>query len=274
METQKGGAMNLLKIFSNFLNRSIFFFILIIFLNAYSPSYAETVTFGYDEWCPYLCDPDINNGLKGYMTDIASTVFQKAGYNTEFKKIPLKRIFMMCRKGEIDAVLAIYREDAPDLIFPKSEQGMSSNIFLEGKKNTWKYEDMQSLNRIRKLGLVGGYEYPAIEKFIRSHPEKITEVNQDEPLKTLLNMILKDRIDVLMDDRVVIQYALKKMKLTELFTEAGTPGSPNPVYIAFSPAVPGSEKYAEILVKGTEKLRKSGELDKIMNKYGLQDWKK
>ena len=87
-------------------------------------------------------------------------------------------------------------------------------------------------------------------------------------------MMLKDRIDALLDDRVVLQYTLKRMKQTELFTEAGMPEDANPVYIAFSPAKPESKKYAEILVKGIEELRKSGELDKIMDKYGMKDWEK
>ncbi|MCP4350770.1 MAG: amino acid ABC transporter substrate-binding protein [Desulfobacterales bacterium] len=265
--------MNLLKIFLNSLEKTVFFFFLIIFLHI-SPSYAETITFAIDEWCPYLCDPNVNNGLKGYMTDIASIVFQKAGYNTEFKKIPLERAVMMCHKGKIDAILSVYREDAPGMIFPEKEQGLSSNIFLTRKANPWKYASMQSLNQIKKLGLVKGYEYPVIEKFIKAHPEKITEVKDKNPLETLLKMMLKDRIDALLDDRVVIQYTLKKMKLTELFTEAGTPEDSNPLYIAFSPVNPESKKYAEILMKGIEELRKSGELVKIMNKYGMQDWKK
>ncbi len=268
--------MNLLKIFLNFLGKTIFFFFLIIFLYGYhtSPSYAETLTIGTGEWCPYICDPNIHNGLKGYLTDIASTVFQKAGYKTEFKKLPLERAFIMCRKGKIDVVLALYKEDAPDLIFPETEQGISTMIFLTRRGNPWKYTGPESLNQIKKLGLVKDYAYPLIEPFIKAHPEKIIMVKDKDAVQQRLKLMLKDRIDVVMGNRDVLRYTIRKMKLTEQFTEAGGIKGMTLLYNAFSPAIPESKKYAEILVNGTEELRKSGELDKIMNKYGLQDWKK
>lgn len=263
---------------SDFLNRRICFLFLIIFLCGYHTStvYAEkTVKLVTGEWCPYICNPELHNGLNGYLADIASTVFQKAGYKVELRIVPLGRAFMMCRKGRIDGLLALYEDDAPDLIHTKHAQGTSSSAFLTRKENPWKYTGMQSLNQVRNLGLVKDYEYPIIGDFIRKHPDKVTMVKDKDSLKKRLEMMLRDRIDVLVDDSIVIKYTLKKMKLTELFTEAGNLGDSHPVNIAaFSPVIPESKKYAEILVNGIEELRKSGELDKIMDKYGLKDWKK
>ena len=52
-------------------------------------------------------------------------------------------------------------------------------------------------------------------------------------------------------------------------------GKTNLVYTVFSPATPAkSKQYAQILVKGIEKLRQTGNLDKILAKYGLEDWEK
>ncbi|MCP4350771.1 MAG: amino acid ABC transporter substrate-binding protein [Desulfobacterales bacterium] len=271
--------MKLLKLFLNFLTRTVFFFFLIIFLHTF-PSYAETLTIGTGEWCPYICDPNIHNGLEGYLADVASIVFKKAGYKTQLKKLPLERASMMCRKGKIDGLLAIYREDAPDLIFPKKEQIINTEIFLTRKGNPWKYTGMQSLNQIKKLGLVKDYTYPIIKPFIKKYPEKVVMVKDKDAVQQRLKLMLRDRIDVVMDNRDVLRYTIRKMKLTEQFTEAGVLGkSMTSLYnaflpVAFSPVNPESKKYAEIFVTGTEELRKSGELDKIMNKYGLQDWKK
>ncbi len=273
--------MNLLKIFLNFLGKTIFFFFLIIFLYGYhtSPSYAETLTIGTGEWCPYICDPNIHNGLEGYLADVTSIVFKKAGYKIQLKKLPMERAFIMCRKGKIDGLLAIYREDAPDLIFPKKEQIINTEIFLTRKGNPWKYTGMQSLNQIKKLGLVKDYTYPIIEPFIKKHPEKVVMVKDKDAVQQRLKLMLRDRIDVVMDNRDVLHYTIRKMKLTEQFTEAGVLGkSMTSLYnvflpAAFSPVNSESKKYAEILVKGIEELRKSGELDKIMKKYGLNyEW--
>ena len=45
------------------------------------------------------------------------------------------------------------------------------------------------------------------------------------------------------------------------------------LYVGFSPTHPKeSREMASIFESGIMKLRKSGKLDKILNKYGLHDW--
>jgi len=46
------------------------------------------------------------------------------------------------------------------------------------------------------------------------------------------------------------------------------------VYIAFSPAISSSKKYAAILDEGIKRLRKEGRLAEILGKYNLEDWVK
>lgn len=67
----------------------------------------------------------------------------------------------------------------------------------------------------------------------------------------------------------------KEVLLTAQYIQAkGVAVKPEKACIAFSPALPQSEKYAEILSAGIAELRKSGELKQILSKYGLEDWKK
>lgn len=44
-------------------------------------------------------------------------------------------------------------------------------------------------------------------------------------------------------------------------------------YIACSPAKESSKVLMKLVDEGTDKLRQSGELQKILDKYGLKDWK-
>jgi len=48
---------------------------------------------------------------------------------------------------------------------------------------------------------------------------------------------------------------------------------PSKLFIAFSPKNPKSQEYAKLLSEGTAALRASGELRKILAKYGLSDWR-
>jgi len=66
------------------------------------------------------------------------------------------------------------------------------------------------------------------------------------------------------------------LKKNDLFDDAGddlTSVEASYVYIAFSPFFKQSKTYAKILSDGIIKYRKNGKLQKILNKYGLKDWK-
>ena len=54
--------------------------------------------------------------------------------------------------------------------------------------------------------------------------------------------------------------------------QVDTLGDPYDVYIACAPSKILSKTYAELLSKGVQQLRESGELQTILRKYGLGDW--
>ena len=45
------------------------------------------------------------------------------------------------------------------------------------------------------------------------------------------------------------------------------------IYLAFSPKNPKSKSYARLISKGIIEMRASGDLQKILDKYGMRDWK-
>ncbi|SFV56538.1 ABC transporter, periplasmic domain [hydrothermal vent metagenome] len=77
----------------------------------------------------------------------------------------------------------------------------------------------------------------------------------------------------MVEDPYVLEYYFKIKNSHIPFKIAGSTYADN-VYLAFSPNNPHSKEYAKILSEGINTLRKSGELDKILAKYGLHDWEK
>lgn len=65
---------------------------------------------------------------------------------------------------------------------------------------------------------------------------------------------------------------LQELNLSGELVSAGTLTSSTPMYIACSPVKDISKQLVKWVDEGTRKLRKSGELAKIMAKYGLKDW--
>ena len=66
---------------------------------------------------------------------------------------------------------------------------------------------------------------------------------------------------------------VKDMGLADKVVNAGFTGVSGNLYITFSPNIAKSKEYAEILTKGIRRLKDSGELEKILSKYGLTYWK-
>ncbi|MCP4722513.1 MAG: amino acid ABC transporter substrate-binding protein, partial [Desulfobacteraceae bacterium] len=102
---------------------------------------------------------------------------------------------------------------------------------------------------------------------------KIDILGGDDPLKKNILKLKAKRIDVLIEAKAVFDHTVKAMGMADLFRPAGSDGEADPVYIAFSPKHPKSKEYAKMLSDGIEELRQSGELAKILAKYGQADWK-
>ena len=80
------------------------------------------------------------------------------------------------------------------------------------------------------------------------------------------------RVTAILIDRDVFAHYAFMNGLNDDFVEIGEINA-DPIYIAFAPDAPNSEKYAAILTEGMKQLRASGELDTVLGRYGLVDWK-
>lgn len=248
--------------------------VLIIVLGLSPYLSAETLKMGGGDWCPYVCDPKNENGKEGYLADILRSVFEKEGYTLTIENQAFTRNLKETEAGRQHGTIGMYRADAPDFVFPQTSLGVSVIMFVTKKGFSWKYSGVESLKKIR-LGVIKGYDYADKDftEYIASQPpETVTVMTGTAPLERLLKMITMDRIQAVVDDRAVLQYCLLKNGLENELADAGLMGEESQVYIGFSPAIAESRKYARILSDGVESLRKTGELNKIMSKYGMQDW--
>lgn len=236
---------------------------------------AESITIASDNWCPFNCEP--NSPLPGYMVEIAQKVFQAKGHKIVYKIIPWARAVRMCRAGKINGVIGGYKEDTPDFIFPKEEQGMIGFQFFTLKENNWHYNGLNSLSAI-SLAVIRDYAYSeSLDNYISKHfsESNLVQVMSGEtPLEQNIKKLLKHRVDAVLETGPVFWYTVQCMGVDKgKIKSAGIAVQPKPAYIAFSPAIPKSKEYANILSEGMKQLRSSGQLSAILAKYGLEDWK-
>jgi polar amino acid transport system substrate-binding protein len=238
----------------------------------------ETITIVADTWCPYNCNP--KSPHPGFMVDVVKQAFAKHNIEIEYSIIPWTRAIDETRKGMHTAIIGASAGDAPDFILPNIEQGFMQNHFYVKKGNPWRYTGINSLQTIT-LGLVADYSYnDEIDGYIAKYkldPKHIEMTSGDEALGINLSKISRDKIGGTIEAKYVVDYYLSQHNMQDKIEDAGVlpPSDKDKLYIAFSPKDKKlAQKYADILSEETSKMRVSGELEKIMDIYGLDDWGK
>lgn len=234
---------------------------------------ADDIVIAADDWCPINCEP--NTQKPGYMVEIAQTIFKKAGHNIIYKIIPWTRAKKLTKVGRINGIIGSSYETKNGFIFPKNELGSVDIGFFTKKQNNWRYENLSSLSNVT-LGVVEGYSYGTkLDTYLKeNHKNKnIQTISGADVLKRGIKKLKENRVDTIVEAVPIFLYTTSTLGIQDKFRLAGVSGKPDKIYIAFSPKIEKSKEYAQILSDGIAKLRKSGELKKILAKYNLEDWR-
>jgi len=234
---------------------------------------AEEIIIAADVWCPYNCSL-VEEDKPGFMVELARTIFERHGIQVKYEVMPWSRAMKLVSNNTIQGLISgTPLNTTVKLIFPEEEQGRMQNSFFTMGANNWVYEGVHSLSEI-KLGVIQGYNYgPEIQPYVE-RKKKVGIMTGDDPLERLINMMKMNRIDTILEDKAVFINTATKMGFKD-YRFAGndrTPPEMNNLFIAFS-TTEKSKEYAKILSKGMKELRASGELSRILSKYGLKDWK-
>lgn len=251
--------------------------------------YAETaITILAEDDCPYSCRSE--TGYKGFIQDIIGAIFDKNGCKANFEILPWLRILnnFNQEKSEVDGMIGmkvhpIKKEIA---IYPEEEVARYTHRFYALKKSplvrTWKYQGTESLKNL-KVGSVKGWNYcdKDITKYLAGGSEPYVQALYGEaPEKRNFKKLLSGRIELWIANINNTEYLLanelrdgnKEAERITGFLDLPVTTEVN-VYPVFYKNEKG-DRYAEIFTKGIRELRKTGELIRIMRKYGLTDWKK
>lgn len=233
---------------------------------------ADVITLRADEWCPFNCS---EAAKPGYGVEVASEIFAKAGHRVEYDLAPWRRSIEDCLHGAVVAVIGAAPVDSEKLVFPQEPIGVWDTTFLVRNEESWRYEGPASLARV-KLGGIIGYNYmEPVGAYVEANKgdrSRVDLIGGRTPLDQNLRKLQAGRIGATMESRAVLDYKLKSMGAGHGLTFAGGTEA-GPIYIAFSPRHPKAQEYARILDQGIAELRASGRLRKILDRYGVSDWK-
>lgn len=112
-----------------------------------------------------------------------------------------------------------------------------------------------------------------LNAYFDKNAQRVQYVSGIDPLSMNIRKLLAGRFDTLIAGENVMTYKIKEMGVVGEVINVGVTDISANLYIAFSPTNKNSGKYADIFSKGIRKLKKSGELDQILDRYELHYWK-
>lgn len=240
-------------------------------LLAFTPTVAtsDTIVLMADEWCPYNCEP--GSDAPGFMVEIAREALAPFGHEVKYETLNWARSLHRAEVGEINGVFGAVPEEAPDFVFgPPIGTYVDVVAFRRGEMID---PDTISEQGNLRLGAINGYEYyGVVSEYIEQNSgdrRLVQYVSGDDALAKNLRKLIAGRLDMVAEVRAVMEYTLATTELTNQVEIALTDAT-NDIFVAFSPALPTSQTYADQLTEGVALMKESGRFDEIMLKYGQE----
>ena len=233
--------------------------ILIIIFSALSLADEKKVTLAFEEVPPYAYYED--GEIIGFYPDLLKAIYKDSGYKVQMKILPPKRSNKWCEQGIIDGVVGI-----ADGVITFEGEVFSEKIYEASihpivlHETNIKYQTIEDLISY-KIGVVGGvgfeHYYPKLTF------EAVGRAEQN------LQRLFKKRIDVILEDPVIINYLAKTKYDHMSYKILSPPIITINISAGFSSyPILDREKFS-LFNRGLDRIRKKGVYKKLASKWDL-----
>ncbi|MCR8921791.1 transporter substrate-binding domain-containing protein [Dasania sp. GY-MA-18] len=248
----------------------------IILLLAYSlmavGGVADEVTIVSDRWYPFNGIPNAPD--PGYMIEMARYGLEQGGHSLNYQIMSWQHSIDLVRQGKKNCIVGAYKSDAPDFIFSDQHHAVDQMAFYTRINEPWRYQHVDSLAQ-QRLGVINGYAYKNdIDAYIKANrtSDRVIAAKGKYALENNLLALMQGKLDVVLGSRTVITQVLAKQQWQDKLQIAGYANTMSKIYIACSPNNPKSIQYITLINAGIEQLRKTGQLQALLDKYQVADW--
>jgi len=224
-----------------------------------------------DQWMPYNGDPSATK--PGYVVELARAIFEPKGIKVEYDVMPYEEALSAVKEGRRSGAIGANKDEAKGLNLPDEPIGAVASCLITLADGKWTYDNVASF-RSAKLGVIKGYTYwPALDTYIERNAGSgcLFVAAGEEPLEELMAKLQKREIDVVAESEPILLWYLRSHDLKREDFRVVFKGTVDPIFVAFSPDEDG-KRFATILAEGIRAMRASGELTKLLQRYGLRDW--
>lgn len=198
----------------------------------FQPQKKLVVDLATTEWCPYVCE-GAENG-KGIVFDYLSDILSKQNIELNLVFLPWSRAIKEVRAARFHGLLTAIKAEAPSLRFTNVPSMYYQMCFFTSSESTWNYNDLSTLSKTN-LAVVKDYGYgEPLDSYIRANPnlDNLIEISGYDSIKRLVQLIEKERIETIIEDKYVVDWELRNEVRT--LRNAGCL-TKIPFYMAFEP---------------------------------------
>ena len=191
---------------------------------------------------------------QGLGWDVLRKVFEPAGVKLDIQTEPYTRAMGLAQRGEVDACVGSYRDEASDLLYPRWNFD-TDHIYALGLASS-PAPTLDTLGRYR-LAWVRGYKYQAYLPNVQRYNEVVRRTG-------IVSMLTHSRADYYIDALTEVDYVLGLAKDTSQFRR--THIAELPLYLCFADT-PRARTLRALFDQRMDVLVKNGQLKPIFAKW-------
>ena len=240
---------------------------------------ATSLTVCYDQWAPMTMFPSAGSPERGVVIDMVEKIYTAKGYDLKYYEVPLARGLDMVTEGLCDML--------PEYLFSRhSEQGFVyateatfayTSAFVVRRDDPWRYNGIQSIKG-KRIATGPGWDYSSMSVDYQAYIDDAENSNSvemiagyDDVVDRILRMISERRVDLYVDNELVLQHVLNRLDLNaELMIVR--PGLENKLVEMpiFSTKIPAEKRQELIRVWNEGRLALKGQAEEIiLKKYNI-----
>lgn len=229
-------------------------------------SMARTIVVVGDPYPPFT---DPQNPQDGLALEIIRAAYKTQGHQVRMEFMPWARAEKGVTEGTYDVLAATWRTEARAKVLVFSTPYSVSTIkFIKRRGDPFEYQGLDSLKN-KRVGAVRGYAYGD------SMTSPTAFVRDDVvDFATNLRKLMVNHIDLTLEDEIVAKFMLRREfpELHDKIEFSKSALSRNLLHITVGLKNPAHTELITSFDKGFERIKASGVLDKIYQKYGLGKW--
>jgi ABC-type amino acid transport substrate-binding protein len=228
--------------------------------------------------CPYFCN-EKKMQKKGYILEVLNLFFDKKGIKLKVKYLPYQRIIpeLNISNKNISVLPLIDINNHSKLKTFKTSIGINFSAIALKSTDQFSYigiEDLKGKTIALKPGGLEAQQVTNKLKLLNSGINRTISITGSDSSQRMLKMLSLGRADIAVSDYNSLRFIVGTHKIDNVIIKPVAITRFTPMFITFQKMPIQFKKLDKDFTQFIKDLRASGQLQKILDKYNIEDWKK